>query len=949
MDVDALLEQLLESRSAEKVILASLTDMTTAQLVDRLKQEADRHWAINANRSLELAELIIRVGRARGDQSHIALGTMARGDALRFLGRIREAWEVIEEAGRLFQGAGDEIGWARTRIGRLHLSVGLNRVAEALADAQRAYEIFTRYDEPEKLLRLEINTAIVHTLLGDAYQALTVYRSALTTAERLGTTGEQYLGQIHTNIGLVYEALGDFRQALAAHERARAIAKARQEARRHAIAETNVAIIFVKQGHYREALQMLHRARDLYAGEQLPRDAAEVNRIIVECYLLLNRYDEARLLAEEVVAAFREFGEAYEEALTLLELAVAEAELANFGPAQAAIDAAEPIFASLGAANWVATARLRRGQIALKQGDLPTARREAAAAAACFESNGQQVRFATSVLLQGQVALAAADRQSAQEAATRALRIAWRCNIPPLRYTASLLLGRIKEMEGDLTHARRRYHAAAATVERVQRSLTITHRPGFLEDKRDALRALIALHLRTGHTVQALEALERAKSLVLLDHLANRQHLRWMSDDPHCRALIEELNRLRDEHQWLFRIAHEQSTDLHPTPSTLSRAEALAEVAVRERRMRTITERLYLWEGDSSPMTRAAVPAICDLQASLSEDTLLIEYYNDGVHLWAFTLDEHTLQVHPLPTTVAAIDRLLAQLQINVDAALSLGPQAAPPSLSNLGQRLLQRLYHVLLAPLGSQLRGAHRLMIVPYGALHYLPFHLLYCGSCHLIEQKEVVILPAAGLLTMCAPRRPRGARVLANSWDGRLPQTISEAQLIVDLFGGQLCYDQAACRPVLQRPPTQILHIAAHGQHRLDQPDLSYIQLADGQLYTDDLVQHDLSYELVTLSACETGRAHVAGGDELIGLGRGFLYAGAGALVTGLWRVADDVTTHFMEHMYRALLGGASKAAALRDAQCALHAAEPHLHPAYWGAFQLVGNAQPLSSNVD
>lgn len=179
-------------------------------------------------------------------------------------------------------------------------------------------------------------------------------------------------------------------------------------------------------------------------------------------------------------------------------------------------------------------------------------------------------------------------------------------------------------------------------------------------------------------------------------------------------------------------------------------------------------------------------------------------------------------------------------------------------------------------------------------------------------------------------------------------MPQTIAEAQMVGQVFGADVLCDELATRAALDTTPRQILHIAAHGEHRLDQPDLSYIQLADGQMYTDDLLQHDLSYELVTLSACETGRGNVAPGDELVGLGRGFLYAGAGALVTSLWRVPDDSAAALMEHMYGALRDGMSKAAALRSAQQALRAADPQLHPAFWGAFQLVGDARPLSTSA-
>jgi len=121
-----------------------------------------------------------------------------------------------------------------------------------------------------------------------------------------------------------------------------------------------------------------------------------------------------------------------------------------------------------------------------------------------------------------------------------------------------------------------------------------------------------------------------------------------------------------------------------------------------------------------------------------------------------------------------------------------------------------------------------------------------------------------------------------------------------------------------------------------------------ADGQLYADDLLQQDLSYELVTLSACETGRANVAADEELIGIGRGFLYAGAGTLILSLWRVADFSTAGLMQHMYQALRAGASKAAALRAAQQAMLVQNRQLHPAFWGAFQLIGDARPLSSLV-
>jgi CHAT domain-containing protein len=266
--------------------------------------------------------------------------------------------------------------------------------------------------------------------------------------------------------------------------------------------------------------------------------------------------------------------------------------------------------------------------------------------------------------------------------------------------------------------------------------------------------------------------------------------------------------------------------------------------------------------------------------------------------------------------------------------------------VTHLAQRLLRRLYAMLLEPLALEETERERLMIVPYGALHYVPFHLLYDGRAYVTDSYEVVTLPAAALATRRSPERTGGALTLSHSWAGRLPHTLAEGQMVQRLFGGILYSEAKAKRAILQTAPTQILHIAAHGEHRLDQPDLSYLELGDGQLFADDLLQQDLSYELVTLSACETGRAKVAASEELIGLGRGFLYAGAGSLLVSLWPVVDNSALRLMESFYRALRAGETKAAALRGAQHAMRAEDPFLHPAHWGAFELIGDAGALSA---
>jgi CHAT domain-containing protein/tetratricopeptide (TPR) repeat protein len=946
MDADAIVERLLENPAALHELGEPLPDEVAGVVVERLKAEADRHWAINANRSLEFAELIVQIGEARGDQRQIALGIMARGDALKLLGRNVEAWEALETAGEMFLSIGDEVGWARTRIGKLLICVDLNRVNEALEDAEQARSILSHYKMFDRRLVLDLNTAIVYDLLGKHHESLDIYTESLKAARSLGIVGEQWIGPLYTNIGLSYSALGNFQQAAEHHELARKLFLQRGEISGAATAEINLAHLAIGQGHYKHALALLHTVYELVAAE-LPQEAAHVQQDMIECYLFLNRFSEASKLARDVSIEFRKFGASYEEAITLLHLATAEAALQNFNAALTALNSAERIFTSLNAEAWVATIQLRQSRIAIRQGDIVTAKREAAAAAAHFKQNGQQVKHATAMLLQGQSSLFDGQLQIAKEPGHQALAVAQRCNVPDLRYSAHLLLGRIAEAQGDQHQAILRYRAAAATVDRVQRGLTITLRPGFLEDKAEALNALLALYLRSNDGQRAFETLERAKSQVLLGYLANREQLHWANEDPRSKALLDELQQLRAEHQWLYETAHDRLTSDDQRRTSMKPEQAMEEVAVRERRMRALTEQLYLLGDETATSRRVSVPNLAEIQRNLNDDAVLIEYYNDGDHIWAFTIDREGIVVHPLPATRRDIDQILAQLQVNLQAALKAGSSnPSQRALTKLGQRLLQRLYNMLIAPFAHHLDRHHRLIVVPYGVLHYLPFHLLHTGTEYLLDRHEIVILPTAGLLTQRGPTRDGGARVLAHSWNGRLSQTLAEAELVHALFDGNVYNDESARRSVFETPPTQVLHIAAHGEHRLDQPDLSYIQLADGQLYTDDLLQHDLSYELVTLSACETGRARVAAGDELIGIGRGFLYAGAGALIVSLWQVDDEATIAFMQHLYRHLHKGASKVAALRHAQRAVRASKPDLHPAFWGAFQLIGDPRPLST---
>ena len=316
-----------------------------------------------------------------------------------------------------------------------------------------------------------------------------------------------------------------------------------------------------------------------------------------------------------------------------------------------------------------------------------------------------------------------------------------------------------------------------------------------------------------------------------------------------------------------------------------------------------------------------------------------------------FVVTATGLTTVPLATSAGEVRRLVQLWQLNLDAttrALAAGESLAV--LARNARGILTALYRALLAPVAAQVADHERLIVVPYGPAHAVPFHALYDGRRYLLEAHEVTVCPSSNLWRLACdrPRRATGdALILAHSHGGRLPWVLEEARAVVaEMPATVLLEDQATRAALIEAAPVhRIFHLAAHGEARLDDPTFAHLAFADGQLYTADIFNLDLRGALVVLSACETGRSLVAGGDELIGLSRGFLHAGASTLVQSLWRVEDR--SHRAPDG-RLLLGAEARVvqgrrAAARAARLAGGRLDDG-HPYYWAPFQLIGDGGPL-----
>jgi CHAT domain-containing protein/Flp pilus assembly protein TadD len=153
------------------------------------------------------------------------------------------------------------------------------------------------------------------------------------------------------------------------------------------------------------------------------------------------------------------------------------------------------------------------------------------------------------------------------------------------------------------------------------------------------------------------------------------------------------------------------------------------------------------------------------------------------------------------------------------------------------------------------------------------------------------------------------------------------------------------------------RILHIASHGLVDNERPELSSLlvsrfdatgQPREGVVGLPDIFNLQLSAELVVLSACKTGLGTFVRGEGLVGLTRGFMYAGASQIVVSLWSISDQSTARLMTHFYRALLRDKRPpAAALRQAQLDMRRESRYRHPFFWAPFQVHGQWAPAKSD--
>jgi len=483
-------------------------------------------------------------------------------------------------------------------------------------------------------------------------------------------------------------------------------------------------------------------------------------------------------------------------------------------------------------------------------------------------------------------------------------------------------LGVIAEQLGRPGEALNYYLQSVEIIEEQRSTInTEASKIGFIGNKEAVYQDLVALLVEQGKLDQAFIYAERSKARALIDTLASKQNFAPKNFDDQPPLMLAQLNSI--------------DSDL----KTADYSEASGRSRSADRGLlRKTQQQLQTAQPELASLVTVSAPEVAELQQRLAADETLIEFYGNDKQLFAFLLSRSGIKAAALngEDLAAAVSALRSDLQ---------------KTDSNAYQHNANLLYQRLFKPLQDELH-TKKLIIVPHGPLHYLPFNALYNGSDFLIDQYDISILPSASVMAFLNKRTTatQPLLVLGNPELGdaklALPGAEQEAKAIASQQpGATLLLRADATETQVKQNGAQfkVLHFASHGIFDPDAPLSSGLLLAkdkanDGILTVRELYELNLNADLVTLSACETGLGKIANGDDVVGFTRGFLYAGTNSIISSLWKVDDQATSQLMQNFYANLAVSSDKRLALKNAQLAVKA-NYNRHPYYWAAFQLTG----------
>lgn len=953
-------------------------------------------WVYGATNQLKQAhqhfEEAISLHRAEGDLRGLSFVLNQLGSTHRDRGGALTGLDFYTQALDLRRGLGDQWGQAQI-LNNIGISYALHgEFGEALGYYEQALRLWQAAGDRNQ----EANTinGIGGALdgLGRTYEASEKYELALGYWQEMGNSEQAAVAR--NNLAKVYDGWGEANKALKLYELALSHIDEKKHPDREAQVLDNMGMLYVGRGDTQRAMANFDEALRLRKEAKLPKGLATTLHNQGLARSLQGELQEALKLYEQALAFRRQAKDRVGEALTLAGMGAVHASLGDTDKALDYYRQSLKIQEELENIWGQAIVVNRLGRIYTQLGDLPNASAHFQRALSLWEKVSDKHGKAQSLYGLAEVERRRNNPAAARDKIEEAIGIAesLRTKVTSQQLRISYLASVQDHFEAYINISMELYrqtgkpeHAAAALQASEwarARSLTDMLLEGAAGMRQGASDELIRrerglqqrLNLKAREKAELLAAGKQTAKQVAA---ASKEIDKLIVELDGVRARIRETN---PKYAALTQLPPPTLQDIQQR--LLDDKSLMLEYALG-------AEKSYLWVVGRAAITGYELPKRAEIESATKRVYELLTAQqpvpNESAAERRRRVEEAAIQY---PSRAAALSDML------------LGPavhQLAGKRLLVVGDGLLHYLPFSALplpepARAGSTLRSpdspspqpATRLMIEEHEivSLPSITSALLMREEAAKRARAPISVAVFADPVFDAGDQRLRQARrarpappptsatpatqaaieTLRGGFDLRpLPLTLEEAEAIkaaAPRGGVMLALGPAANRATLSKlvpGKYRIIHFATHGILDDTHPDLSGIALSlfdehgnaqqDGILRLHDIYNLNLSADLIVLSACSTGLGNIVRGEGVVGLTRGFMYAGAPRVVASLWRVDDLATTLLMKKFYdRMLKRGMAPPAALREAQLELLKEKRWQSPYYWAPFVLHGEWQQM-----
>jgi CHAT domain-containing protein/tetratricopeptide (TPR) repeat protein len=911
----------------------------------------------------EAAEKGGPLARAAGNKNLEAYLLDELGASFSNRGERKQALDIFLEALKLRSDA-DPVGRSMTLNNIAIAYWGIGERRKALGYLEQFVSLLHEMGERLKESTTLGNMCVVHNDLGEFKQAFELCRQALEIKREI----KDIVGQATTlsNTGNIYGNMGDYEKALDLYQQALALHNSIKNEPGAAIVINNIAWAYGQLGEPQKAIDYYTQAIESVRKRNKKDSLATLYSNIGASYAELKDFSKALEFHLQALELRPEKDDRDGRAMSLNNIASCYSHLGDQQKALEYYTQAVAMYRTVENNRSLSTALKNFGAFQRKQG---------------------QIAKALEYLNEART-LSANVSDPSGEASTLS-------EIAKLEFDRGNLPAALKLIEQaiGLTESIR--------INLKSQSFRTSYLASVREYYEFEIQVLMALHQQRpdeGFAAAAIQVSERSRARSLLELLREARAEIRQGADPSLVALEGQLRRMIVEKaQSQTRLLSGKYTEEQAVAAAKEVDDLTTEYDEVQRRIRESSPRY-------AALVEPAPLSVTELQKRvLDQNTLLLEYALGEQKSFVWVVASDSVKTFELPGRAAIEQEAKRFYQLLTERGTTVPNETLAQQQQRLAHvetdysTVAAKLSGMLLGPPAAEL-GQKRLLVVAEGVLQYVPFAALPApgGDVPLIVDHEIVNLPSASVLALLREefgdrksasktvavladpvfsaddaRLAHATKIAADSspfvdaqrsavesgMDGlvRLRFSRQEADEIARLAGDKRnmkAVDFAANRATAtdaRLGDYQIVHFATHGLINNQHPDLSGVVLSlvdeqgkaqNGFLRLYDIYNLKLNADLVVLSACQTALGKEIKGEGLIGLTRGFMYAGAPRVVATLWRIDDRASADMMRRFYEAMLkDGLRPTAALRAAQISMLRDRRWHSPHFWAPFTLQG----------